>query len=117
MKDADALHRALSQRLPMVAREPLDEGLLFAVEESLKSQFDERNGGFGTAPKFPHPGTMEFLLARYWRARHDALRGGVPKTPAEMGAGGGDEPNRGGFPPAPEGAPGGRAALPEKGVG
>ncbi|MFN2570544.1 MAG: thioredoxin domain-containing protein [Gemmatimonadales bacterium] len=26
--------------------------------------FDVRYGGFGTAPKFPHPGAIEFLLAR-----------------------------------------------------
>src|SRR5439155_478980 len=88
MKDADALHRALSQRLPMVAREPLDEGLLFAVEESLKSQFDPRNGGFGGAPKFPHPGTMEFLLARYWRSRDETLKQVVTTTLREMARGG-----------------------------
>src|SRR3990170_3057405 len=74
IKDADGLHRAFSQRLPMVATEALDEGLLFTIEEQLKAQFDPRNGGFGGAPKFPHPGTMEFLLARSWRSRDDALR-------------------------------------------
>ena len=97
MKDADALHRALSQRLPMVAREPLDEGLLFAVEESLKSQFDPRNGGFGGAPKFPHPGTMEFLLARYWRSRDETLKQVVTTTLTEMARGGVYDQIGGGF--------------------
>src|SRR5213594_1523894 len=87
VKDADSLHRALSQRLPMLAREPLDEGLLFAMEESLQSQFDARNGGFGGAPKFPHPGTMEFLIARFWRSRNDALKQVITKTLAEMAQG------------------------------
>src|SRR6185312_10560202 len=27
--------------------------------------FDVRYGGFGTAPKFPHPAAIEFLLARW----------------------------------------------------
>src|SRR6266581_8705332 len=97
VKDADSLHRALSQRLPMVAREPLDEGLLFAVEESLQSQFDARNGGFGGAPKFPHPGTMEFLIARSWRSRDDALKAIVTKTLEEMAAGGVYDQIGGGF--------------------
>ena len=29
----------------------------------LKRSFDERNGGFGTAPKFPQPMALEFLHA------------------------------------------------------
>jgi len=96
-KDADALHRALSQRLPMVAREPLDEGLLFAVEEQLKSSFDGRNGGFGGAPKFPHPGTMEFLLARAWRSRDETLRDMAVRTLTEMARGGVYDQIGGGF--------------------
>ncbi|HEV8594877.1 MAG TPA: thioredoxin domain-containing protein, partial [Thermoplasmata archaeon] len=96
-KEADSLHRALSQRLPMVATEPLDEGLLFAVEEQLKSAFDARNGGFGGAPKFPHPGTMEFVLARLWRSRDDALRDVAMKTLTEMARGGVYDQIGGGF--------------------
>ncbi len=96
-KEADSLHRALSQRLPMVAREPLDEGLLFAVEEQLKSSFDSRNGGFGGAPKFPHPGTMEFVLARYWRSRDEALKEIAVKTLTEMARGGVYDQIGGGF--------------------
>jgi uncharacterized protein YyaL (SSP411 family) len=96
-KEADAIHRALSQRLPMVAREPLDEALLFAVEEQLKGQYDPRNGGFGGAPKFPHPGTMEFLLARSWRSRDDALKDVAAKTFRAMALGGVYDQIGGGF--------------------
>jgi len=96
-KEADALHRALSQRLPMVAREPLDEALLFTIEEQLKGQFDPRNGGFGGAPKFPHPGTMEFLLARSWRSRDDALRDVAARTLRAMALGGVYDQIGGGF--------------------
>ncbi|HKZ63992.1 MAG TPA: thioredoxin domain-containing protein [Thermoplasmata archaeon] len=97
VKEADSLHRALAQRLPMVAREPLDEGLLFTVEEQLKSSFDSRNGGFGGAPKFPHPGAMEFVLARLWRSRDDALREIAVKTLTEMALGGVYDQIGGGF--------------------
>src|SRR5262249_52276120 len=41
---------------------------------ALRSQFDPRNGGFGRAPKFPQPMTLEFLL-RY--ARRTASQPGM----------------------------------------
>ena len=37
------------------------------VREQLASSFDGDFGGFGGAPKFPHPGTIERML-RHWRA-------------------------------------------------
>ena len=41
------------------------------AREALAAEFDSQAGGFGTAPKFPHPGNIEFLL-RQWRASaHD----------------------------------------------
>jgi uncharacterized protein YyaL (SSP411 family) len=38
---------------------------LAAAVEQLKRQFDPRHGGFGGAPKFPHPTSLELLL-RLW---------------------------------------------------
>ena len=43
----------------------IGRGLLDAAYTELKGQFDSRFGGFGRAPKFPHPTSIEFLL-RYW---------------------------------------------------
>jgi uncharacterized protein YyaL (SSP411 family) len=40
---------------------------LAACRAELARTFDQRNGGFGGAPKFPHPQTLAWLL-RYWRA-------------------------------------------------
>ncbi len=34
----------------------------------LNDQFDRRHGGFGGAPKFPHPASLEFLLRYYARS-------------------------------------------------
>src|SRR5215510_2250034 len=38
------------------------------VESALK-MFDERNGGFGSAPKFPHPSMIDLLIDQYARGR------------------------------------------------
>ncbi len=42
-----------------------DAVLLAAARDQLASQYDAREGGFGTAPKFPMPATIERLL-RHW---------------------------------------------------
>jgi uncharacterized protein YyaL (SSP411 family) len=45
----------------------LDDGPLAKVREALAQSFDREFGGFGGAPKFPHPTTIDRLL-RHWRA-------------------------------------------------
>ncbi len=47
--------------------EPLSRDVLQSARETLQREFDGRFGGFGQAPKFPHPMNLEFLL-RTWRA-------------------------------------------------
>ena len=32
------------------------------IADSILAQFDSRNGGFGSQPKFPHPGALDLLL-------------------------------------------------------
>ena len=56
--------------------------------EKLVLRFDEENGGFGSAPKFPTPHNLLFLL-RYWKrtGEKNALRM-VEKTLRHMRAGG-----------------------------
>jgi hypothetical protein len=46
-----------------------DPGVLDATVNELAGQFDAAHGGFGGAPKFPHPTTLRFLL------RHGHRRG------------------------------------------
>jgi len=43
-----------------------DEAPLTRARAQLEEAFDERWGGFGQAPKFPHPTSIERLL-RHWR--------------------------------------------------
>jgi len=64
--------RQLADIFPRLDPEPaegivLDDTPLAKARASLAERFDERYGGFGDAPKFPHPATLERLL-RHWRA-------------------------------------------------
>ncbi|MBM4408805.1 MAG: thioredoxin domain-containing protein [Chloroflexi bacterium] len=52
------------RRLPVAASLPSSTVLDEAVH-NLESQFDAANGGWGSAPKFPQPIAIEFLLRRY----------------------------------------------------
>ncbi len=45
----------------------LDPSPLVAARETFNQTFDREYGGFGPAPKFPHPTTIDRLL-RHWRA-------------------------------------------------
>ena len=44
----------------------LGKEILSEVFENLENEFDEENGGFGSAPKFPRPHNVLYLL-RYWK--------------------------------------------------
>ncbi len=52
------------QRLPDDGPEPT-QPLLDAATDQLQRTFDAHNGGWGGAPKFPQPMTIEFLLRRH----------------------------------------------------
>ena len=41
------------------------------VRQQLADTFDKEFGGHGSAPKFPHPGTMEWLLRAWRRSAND----------------------------------------------
>ncbi len=43
----------------------LNNNILKTAKDQLLNTFDGQHGGFGKAPKFPHPSNIEFLL-RYW---------------------------------------------------
>jgi uncharacterized protein YyaL (SSP411 family) len=47
---------------------------LDAVVKSLNDSYDWGNGGWGAAPKFPQPMTIEFLLRRHVQGNQDALK-------------------------------------------
>jgi uncharacterized protein YyaL (SSP411 family) len=52
---------------PVDSAHVLDRGPLDAAREQLNATFDKRYGGFGDAPKFPHPGSIDRLM-RHWHS-------------------------------------------------
>jgi len=68
-----------------------------SVVDAVKKGYDPEHGGFGRAPKFPLPGTVELALA-IGQARHDqALLDIAGTTLTAMAQGGVYDPVEGGF--------------------
>jgi uncharacterized protein len=55
------------------SEEPLTEAVANEAFQTLRHSFDPRWGGFGGAPKFPQPMTLEFVLRQAIRETPDAL--------------------------------------------
>ncbi len=55
--------------------------LLSAARDQLARQYDAAEGGFGTAPKFPMPATLERLLRTWAFSRHPGAPEPSPGTP------------------------------------
>ncbi|HWK08641.1 MAG TPA: thioredoxin domain-containing protein, partial [Vicinamibacterales bacterium] len=72
------------------------EALEQAAAEYLAA-FDQRNGGFGDAPKFPRPAELFFLLREYARAGDQSLLDVVSSTLRAMALGGMRDHVGGGF--------------------
>jgi len=70
-----------------------------AILESARSMFDEVNGGFGTAPKFPHPAALDLVMDRYVRlgSTNEELRTIFLRTLQTMARGGVYDQLAGGF--------------------
>jgi uncharacterized protein len=65
----DALMQVYDELTPAPAAggQVLDAAPLMAAREQLNATFDKRYGGFGAAPKFPHPASIDRLL-HHWHA-------------------------------------------------
>jgi uncharacterized protein YyaL (SSP411 family) len=89
---AEKITRLLKEREEAsVSPEPVEELTESTLDKAylrLLGEFDENNGGFGIAPKFPSPHNLSFLL-RYWkRTRCDKALQMVEKTLTAMRVGG-----------------------------
>src|SRR5262245_7741565 len=76
--------------------EPLSDDVLLSAFGGLRRAFDPRWGGFGGAPKFPQPMTLELCLRMHLRGTPDALDL-VTLTLDKMAAGGMYDQVGGGF--------------------
>jgi uncharacterized protein YyaL (SSP411 family) len=78
----------------------LDQMLLDKLVDACARQFDERHGGFGSQPKFPHSGALDLLLDAAGRAqgeRAEALGNVARFSLLKMAAGGIHDQLAGGF--------------------
>ncbi len=78
-------------------RGELTPDLLVQSGERMARLFDWRYGGFGTAPKFPHAGAVDFLIARWWDTGQPWAREIAEKTLTGMARGGMYDQVGGGF--------------------
>jgi uncharacterized protein YyaL (SSP411 family) len=60
----------------------ISRSVIDAIEESAFKMFDAEHGGFGQAPKFPHPSALDLLIERYARSKSPLL---AQKDAREMG--------------------------------
>jgi uncharacterized protein YyaL (SSP411 family) len=71
--------------------------VLLSLLANIGQMFDRENGGFGKAPKFPHPSAIELLLDSYLETRETWMLNAVNATLESMGRGGVYDQLAGGF--------------------
>ena len=71
--------------------------LVGVMVQSALPIFDEKNGGFGSAPKFPHPAALDLLMDWYVRTREERVATVVTTTLTKMAQGGVYDQLAGGF--------------------
>ncbi len=76
---------------------PLDAGTLEDAARRLGRDHDEVHGGFGSAPKFPRPHLLSFLLRQHRRTGEPAILEMVERTLDGMASGGIHDHLGGGF--------------------
>ena len=102
LEQADAADRAFADRraAPQPTPGALDRAICSTrAARQLERSFDHTHGGFGSAPKFPHPMDLRLLL-RVWHRTRRRRRccDMVPLTLDKMAAGGIYDHLGGGFP-------------------
>jgi len=104
MRRGQALEQAdsLTEHLAQLAATQADAGeidaeLLPAATSALLRSFDPTHGGFGSAPKFPHPMDLRLLLHQWHRTKQADLLHAATFTLDKMAAGGMYDQLGGGF--------------------
>ena len=99
-KQADNLHQSLKRDVLGIGRiddSGLTAELLDEATQRLKANIDRENGGFGTAPKFPNPISLEFLLRQHARTGDEEALRSVILSLQKMAKGGIYDQIGGGF--------------------
>ncbi|MDQ3905804.1 MAG: thioredoxin domain-containing protein, partial [Actinomycetota bacterium] len=94
---AKRIAEELAQRAAPLTESAVDEEVLAGAVDKLVAEFDERHGGFGTAPKFPPSMLLEFLLRHHERTGSQPALSMVQRTCEAMTRGGIYDQLAGGF--------------------
>ncbi len=98
VQSADNLVEALQKaELFQDARRDFHPGVVDVIVDAAARNFDIRYGGFGTAPKFPHPTTLDLLLEAYQAFKERYLESVLTTTLDAMARGGVYDHLAGGF--------------------
>jgi uncharacterized protein len=94
---ASAIRRVLDEHLDETAPGEVSSSLLEEAVSQMTRLFDPVNGGFGSQPKFPHPGAITLLLHRWYDQPTDQIRTIIDRTLQGMARGGMHDQLGGGF--------------------
>jgi uncharacterized protein YyaL (SSP411 family) len=66
VEQAAMVESAISQSESFAGRDGrISFAVITAIQESALKMFDPQHGGFGQAPKFPHPSALDLVIVRY----------------------------------------------------
>ena len=98
MEQAEMVEVALSRAESFAgSRGEFSPKVIDEIVESAVKMFDPQNGGFGSAPKFPHPAVLDLLIDQYARSGDEKLRDIFVPTLEKMAHGGVYDQLAGGF--------------------
>ena len=98
LQQGEMVLSAISQAESFAGRSAsVPPGIVRSVIASALKIFDPDNGGFGSAPKFPHPSTMDLLIHLYSRSGDERLKEVITLTLERMARGGVYDQLAGGF--------------------
>ncbi len=110
VEQAQMVESAIAQSESFAGRSGrITASLITAIQESAVKMFDPKHGGFGQAPKFPHPSALDLLIERYAKSKSraalsidsatgdDSLRNLIVTTLEHMARGGVYDQLAGGF--------------------
>jgi hypothetical protein len=97
LETASSVMAAIVHNESFSARSGLSLALVEKIAGSIIGQFDARNGGFGSQPKFPHPAALDLLLEMAMSRHHEPAREAFTTTLEKMARGGVYDQLAGGF--------------------
>ncbi len=98
MEQAKMVESAISQAESFSGKGgDFSPAVIDAIIKSALGMFDPQNGGFGSAPKFPHPAALDLLIDQYVRSGDEELRNVFVSTLEKMARGGVYDQLAGGF--------------------